>query len=279
MSDIKLVALDLDGTLFNNSSRISAGNLAAIKEACSQGVYVVLSTGRPYQGLPFDQIKGSGIAYAITTNGSAVYEIEGKNCIFEDSMPPSLTLPIIRHLLTLDIHMDAFVHGIAYTPEKCVAAGNKIDAPEVLKKYILETRTRVEDIIDFVESNQHNIQKMTLNFYPDANGVLVDRAAAHEFLLSRPEIECVSGGYNNLEFTKRGVDKGVGLHALADYLGIPMSQTMAIGDTGNDVKIIQAAGFGVAMGNATEDVLAVADAVTLTNVEDGVAAALRKYVL
>lgn len=279
MGDIKLVALDLDGTLFNNSSQISSGNLEAIRKATAQGITVVISTGRPFQGLPFDQIAGSGIRYAITTNGSAVYEIEGKKCLFEDSMPPAITLPIIRKLLTMDIHMDAFIQGNAYTPEKCIAAGLKITAPEVLKKYILETRTRVPDLVEFVETNGYNIQKMTLNFYPDAEGVLVDRAATHEFLLSHEEIECVSGGYNNLEFTKRGVDKGIGLAALARYLQIPMESTMAVGDTGNDVQILKAAGFGVAMGNATEDVLAVADAVTRTNVEDGVAAAFYKYVL
>ena len=79
MKNIKLVALDLDGTLFNKESIISKRNLDTIKKASELGIAVVISTGRPLNGLPFDQIKGSGIRYAITANGSAIYELERKN--------------------------------------------------------------------------------------------------------------------------------------------------------------------------------------------------------
>ena len=67
MKDIKLVALDLDGTLFDNSSRISERNLAAIRSITDKGIHVVISTGRPFEGIPFDQIKGTGINYAMQT--------------------------------------------------------------------------------------------------------------------------------------------------------------------------------------------------------------------
>ena len=80
MNAIKLIALDLDGTLFNNQSQISAHNIDTIKKATEAGTTVVISTGRPYSGLPFEQLKGSGIRYAITTNGSAIYEIESGKC-------------------------------------------------------------------------------------------------------------------------------------------------------------------------------------------------------
>ena len=64
---MKLIALDLDGTLFNNQSQISEENIKAIKEATAAGINVVISTGRPFGGLPFEAIKGTGIRYAITT--------------------------------------------------------------------------------------------------------------------------------------------------------------------------------------------------------------------
>lgn len=86
MKNIKLVALDLDGTLFNHESRISRRNLDTIKKATELGIAVVISTGRPLNGLPFDQIKGSGIRYAITANGSAIYEIETGKCLREEAM-------------------------------------------------------------------------------------------------------------------------------------------------------------------------------------------------
>lgn len=277
MSDIRLVALDLDGTLFNNQSKISPANFEAVKRACQKNAAVVISTGRPFSGLPFDQIEGSGIRYAITTNGSALYDISSRKCLFEDGMSPSLTLPILRFLLSRDIHMDAFIQGNAFSPVCCLEAARKLSVPASIKKYIIESRTRIEDLPGYVEENHLMIQKMTLNFYPDADGVLVDREEVKSYLCSNPDIVCVSGGYNNLEFTKAGVNKGTGLIKLADLLGIPMECTMAVGDTENDMEILKTARIGIAMGNAAPAVKAIADDITLSNEEDGVAAALDKY--
>jgi len=81
---MKLIALDLDGTLFNNKSQISKENIKAIKEATAAGINVVISTGRPFGGLPFEAIKNTGIRYAITANGSAIYEIDTKKCLYEN---------------------------------------------------------------------------------------------------------------------------------------------------------------------------------------------------
>lgn len=277
MSNIKLIALDLDGTLFNSQSKISSGNLAAIKSATEKGIYIVISSGRPFCGLPFEQLEGTGIQYAITTNGSAIYDITTKGCIYENCMDRSITTPILSFLLSKDIHMDAFIHGDAISPKKCLEAAYKLASPAPLKKYIIESRTRVEDLPRYLEENNLEIQKMTLNFYPDEKGILVDREEVKAFLLQNPNITCVSGGYNNLEFTKAGVDKGEGLKMLARYLHVPMEDTMAVGDTENDISILKAAAIGVAMANATEDVKAVADEITLSNDEDGVAAIISKY--
>ncbi len=277
MSNIKLIALDLDGTLFNNQSKISDGNLAAIRKATEKGIYIVISSGRPFCGLPFAQLDGTGIRYAITTNGSAIYDIITKQCIYEDCMDSSITSPILDFLLSKDIHMDAFIHGDAVSPKKCLAAAYKLASPAPLKKYIIESRTRVDDLPEYLKENHFEIQKMTLNFYPDENGVLVDRNEVKEFLLNNKNITCVSGGYHNLEFTKAGVDKGAGLKKLAEYLHINMNDTMAVGDTENDISILKAAAIGVAMANATEDVKAIADEITLSNDEDGVASIISKY--
>lgn len=133
MNAVKLIALDLDGTLFNSQSQISAHNIDTIKKANEAGATVVISTGRPYNGLPFEQLKGSGIRFAITTNGSAIYEIESGKCLFEEAMDEEIILPILDFLLTKDIHMDAFIGGKGYTPVQCVAAGQKLANPPALK--------------------------------------------------------------------------------------------------------------------------------------------------
>lgn len=279
MKDIKLVALDLDGTLFDNSSRISKHNLTAIRSITDKGIHVVISTGRPFEGIPFDQIKGTGINYAITANGSGIYEISTGKCLYENAMDEELVTPILNFLLTRDIHMDAFIGGKGYTPIQCVETAQKLTVPSSIKNYIITTRTRLDNILQFIHENQLKVQKMTLNFYPAADGTLIDRETVRKFLVSNPSITTVCGGYNNLEFTRADANKGVGLRKLAEILGVNPDATMAIGDTENDLAIIEAAGIGVAMGNATDAVKARADYVTTTNTKDGVAAAIEHFIL
>ena len=276
---IKLVALDLDGTLFDNSSRISERNLTAIRSITDKGIHVVISTGRPFEGIPFDQIKGTGINYAITANGSGIYEISTGKCLYENAMDEELVTPILNFLLTRDIHMDAFIGGKGYTPVQCVETAQKLTVPSSIKNYIITTRTRLDNILQFIHENQLKVQKMTLNFYPAADGTLIDRETVRKFLVSNPSITTVCGGYNNLEFTRADANKGVGLRKLAEILGVNPDATMAIGDTENDLAIIEAAGIGVAMGNATDAVKAKADYVTTSNTEDGVAAAIEHFIL
>lgn len=279
MKDIKLVALDLDGTLFDNSSRISKRNLTAIRSITDKGIHVVISTGRPFEGIPFDQIKGTGINYAITANGSGIYEISTGKCLYENAMDEELVTPILNFLLTRDIHMDSFIGGKGYTPIQCVETAQKLTVPSSIKNYIITTRTRLDNILQFIHENQLKVQKMTLNFYPAADGTLIDRETVRKFLVSNPSITTVCGGYNNLEFTRADANKGVGLRKLAEILGVNPDATMAIGDTENDLAIIEAAGIGVAMGNATDAVKARADYVTTTNTKDGVAAAIEHFIL
>ena len=279
MKDIKLVALDLDGTLFDNSSRISKRNLTAIRSITDKGIHVVISTGRPFEGIPFDQIKGTGINYAITANGSGIYEISTGKCLYENAMDEELVTPILNFLLTRDIHMDAFIGGKGYTPVQCVETAQKLTVPSSIKNYIITTRTRLDNILQFIHENQLKVQKMTLNFYPAADGTLIDRETVRKFLVSNPSITTVCGGYNNLEFTRADANNGVGLRKLAEILGVNPDATMAIGDTDNDLAIIEAAGIGVAMGNATDAVKARADYVTTTNTKDGVAAAIEHFIL
>ena len=277
--NIKLVALDLDGTLFDNSSHISERNLTAIRSITDKGIHVVISTGRPFEGIPFDQIKGTGINYAITANGSGIYEISTGKCLYENAMDEELVTPILNFLLTRDIHMDAFIGGKGYTPVQCVETAQKLTVPSSIKNYIITTRTRLDNILQFIHENQLKVQKMTLNFYPAADGTLIDRETVRKFLVSNPAITTVCGGYNNLEFTRADANKGVGLRKLAEILGVNPDATMAIGDTENDLAIIEAAGIGVAMGNATDAVKARADYVTTTNTKDGVAAAIEHFIL
>lgn len=276
---IRLAALDMDGTLFNHESQISAADRETIKEASQNGVEVVISTGRPYAGLPAELLTSIGIHYAITANGAAVYRLPDKECIYSDCMEPSLVCPILKKLQKKDIHMDAFIDGEGFGQASCRPKIGLLDMPESIRAYIRSTRSFQEDLAVFIEENQLDVQKMTLNFYPLPDGTFQHREEVKALLSSCPGISFLCGGYHNLEFTKAGASKGMGLRFLCTHLCIPLSETMAVGDTQNDIDILKTAAIGVAMENARDDVKEIADYITRSNENSGVAHAIRRFAL
>ena len=110
-NNIKLIALDLDGTLFNKDGIITAANKEQLNRAAAQGIKIVISTGRPFNGLPFEQIKDTTIEYALTTNGASVYKIEGKECLYEDGMDLDTIMPILDWILAKEIHIDIYMNN------------------------------------------------------------------------------------------------------------------------------------------------------------------------
>jgi len=276
LSGIRLVALDLDGTLFNNNGIITDATKTAIQNAAKAGIHIIISTGRPFNGIPFEQIKDTGIRYAITANGSGIYEIDSQTSLFESCLPNEVTFPILDFLNTKEVHMDAFIDGKGVSPYKCIQTGRNLPIPKHLIRYIVDSRIRVDDLKEYLTDNHLEMQKMTINFLKAENGVLKYREEVKSFLSANPHVNCVSGGYNNLEFTRADVNKGVGLHQIAQYLHIDANQTMAIGDTENDIEILKAATVGVAMANATDAVKEIADVITLSNENDGVAVMLNQ---
>lgn len=108
---------------------------------------------------------------------------------------------------------------------------------------------------------------------------LSDKESLREELSSVEGLAISSSMYNNLEINAEAATKGNALLWLADHLGIPREETMAFGDGENDISMLKAAGTGVAMGNASDHVKAAADEVTLTNEQDGVAAAIQTWIL
>lgn len=276
---IHIIALDLDGTLFNRDRQITPYTKEQIKKAVDRGIAVVISTGRPYVGLPLEEAAVLGIRYAITTNGAAVYEIPTRTCLYEKCMSEDFSWKILGEVLKKHVHLDAFVHGDAYTQTSTLEVVRHSSLPESTRNYILTTRDQVEDISAFFKKNHLRLQKATINFEIESDGRFVDREETKELLLSYPQIQVVCGGYNNLEFTSAGVTKGAGLRFLCEHLNIPIESAMVCGDSENDKDIMEAAGFAVAMGNAEREIKEIADYVTATNEEDGVGLAIEKFAL
>lgn len=276
---IKLVALDMDGTLFNDKLEITEENQRMIRAAIEAGTHVIISTGRPYVALPIEKLTDLGIRYVITSNGGGIYRIPEKECVYSSCMPPEVIAPIIRHLQTKEIQYDAFISGNRYRESNRQHIVDRLTQfPEATRNMVKTNAMFVDDLATFIEERDLDVEKMTINFYPLPDGTYKDRDAVWNYLSANPQITALCGGYMNMEYTMAGTTKAMGLRFLADLLDVPMECTMACGDTQNDADIMQAAAIGVAMGNAGNDIKAIADFVTNSNNDSGVAYAIEKFV-
>ena len=274
---IKLLALDVDGTLFDDSGKISQASIDAMNQAREAGIEVVPTSGRDYDGIPWDQLEKVDINYVITTNGSAVYEAKTKKCLYEKYLDSGKMIPIFEYLLKKEIYINVFVDGVNYTPVQVYSYIDNLDLPDYVIQHMKENRKGITDLIEYLKNGDAKMQKATLNFQKQENGEFLNRKEVQEYLEKCPDIKVVDGGFDNLEFTKAGTNKAAGLKFLAGHLGMTMDEVMAVGDSENDIEMLREAGLGIAMGNAADEVKSVADELTLDNEHEGVAAAIAKY--
>ena len=170
--------------------------------------------------------------------------------------------------------LSIFIGGKSYTTRENAELSLDITPPN-LRSYFRKTRIEVEDMDKTLLEHAHEVEKFSMMY-----ATVEQRDAAWRGMEAAcPELEIASSIERNLELSAPGVTKGRGLMALAAHLGLTPGQVMAVGDSGNDLTMVQMAGLGVAMANATPDVLAAADVVTGDNNHDGVAQAIEKYVL
>ena len=277
--DIKMIAVDLDGTIFTNSKEILPETLSALERASAMGIEIVPATGRPFHGVS-EKVTGlEFVNYILTCNGAAIYNRRTGECLYEQPMSWEKGAEILTALKGLNISIDAFINGYSYKERSQINFIDSLALSQVMKDYIKKTRLYVDDLIEFVSSEKHSVQKITLNFAKNPDGTSLDRDETKARLDKISDIAVVSGGDNNLEITESTINKGISLVNFGKRLGIDRSQIMAFGDSGNDLEMLKAAGFGVAMGNSEKAVLDIADYVTLSNNDNGIGDAIEKLIL
>ena len=270
---IRLIGLDLDGTVFDSQKRISPRTRAAIAAACARGAAVLPVTGRPRAGLPQAFLDIPGVRYAVTSNGAVILDLARDQVLATAPLGREDALWALERSRALGAVTDVYVDGSAYTSAATFDALLAAAQPE-MRAYFLATRTVVEDLPGWLAGLERPVEKLTMLFQrPD------DRLTAWRVFEQAGPFEATSSLPNNLELNARGVDKGKALLRLAGLLGLERQQVMVCGDSSNDVAMLRAAGLGVAMGNATPEAAAAADVRTATNDEDGVALAIERYVL
>ena len=267
--DIRLIALDLDGTLLTDDKRLSARNRAALTAAAAAGVEIVPATGRLFIALPEEVRALPFLRYVIAMNGAAVLDAGRAGDIKTlraAEIPVAEAVEILRFLDGQDMIYDCYYGGRAF-----MTAAMKERAGEFTSGFPLESlrklRAPVPELKAFLLERGGGVQKIQINARTaELRGRLL-RELPERF----PEIIATSSLPGNIELNHLSANKGDALDFLAGRLGLAREQTMAFGDGLNDVPMLRAAGIGVAMGNASPEAFAAADRVTADNNHDGIA--------
>lgn len=271
---IKLIALDLDGTTLNDDKHISAANKAALEEAVENGVNVVIATGRAFCALPDDVFKVKGIQYVLTSNGAAITDLRTGKTIYENCIAPHAVEEAVAVFRQHDFMVEAFTDGGAFIDCKIYDGMKNSQFGYRHVEYVLETRKPVDDIYDFILEHKEHIENLNVVFEHQK-----DRTMMRGILGGIPDSTLTSAFDNNLELGGATTSKAGALLELGKLLDVTADEMMAVGDSPNDMAMMEIAGMPVAVGNAKPEVKAIAKYISATNKEDGVAEAVRKFVL
>lgn len=269
-----MVGLDLDGTLLNSEKKLTEYTKRIIQKALEQGCVVLVSTGRPITAVPKEVISIPGMQYAVTTNGAQVLDLKSGKALFTNLIPIDVSKKVLEIFADYDALYEIFVDGRGYAKAECMERLSHYFEKPSSREYMRTTRTPVESVEETLAKFDESLEKIHAIFH-DMN----ERKEAIGRLLQIPEIVVASSAPTDVEINRKGTDKGMGLLRLGEMLGIQREEIMACGDEMNDYKMLQTVGFAVAMGNGVSEIKEIADYITDTNDNDGVAKAIEKFVL
>lgn len=269
---VKFIACDLDGTLLSQDHiTVSERTKKALFEAHQKGIKLAVATGRTLSVIygVIDQLPF--IDYVIYSNGAAVCDLKAAKTAYEKYMPAETARSIFSFLSSYPVYFEFYQGGKQHIQAGCEKYFTGMDMPREFLEAYAESTISHTDIMPFADKG---VEKINLFYF---GGEYYDEIKS--FLFSHPEIDCTSPVAGDIEMTYKGVDKAFALEGVCSQLGIDGSEVMAFGDADNDLKMLEFAGYGTAMGNACGECKKKAKYVTLSNSQDGVAAAVEKYAL
>ena len=273
MEPIRLIAMDMDGTLLGpKPDVIPPENAAALRLAADKGVHLAIASGRLPDDAGFFALDADLPMSIIALNGSAVMDHPLGSLLESHYIEPETALDILRMLEEQQLTYSLF------SDHDVVHCHGQEDIGLLLGTYLTRegSRTRILRAVSDAFARHNRVSKFVVTCEENPELLLPLRRRLES---GAPLVEVTSSWVNNIEINPAGVNKGSALTALAASLGIPMSQVMAIGDNDNDISMLRAAGYGVAMGNATPSAMEAADWVTLPHQRCGVAAVIHALVL
>ena len=275
MEGIKIIALDLDGTLLDSEKRLSEENRRALEQAADKGIEIVPTTGRIYAIIPEVVRQLPFINYAITVNGAELYDVRKDRVLAKNELPWEKAVEIMEYLDGFDVVYDCYQNGGGYMTKAYLDKVGDYLTSDYFKEIYAKSRTPVPELKAYLRDKGDGVQK--LQFCTKDQAL---RAFLLQDLQERFDGVAVSAALAfNGEINDEKGHKGGALTKLCAHLGCTMENVMTIGDGANDITMLQMAGVSVAMENAAPEVKAAAKYVTASCDESGVAQAIRKFCL
>lgn len=269
---LKLIAIDLDGTLLNSDHMtMQPENRQAIERAINKGIHVVPTTGRTLYDIPEFIRKLPGIKYIITSNGAEVRDTETGDMLFSSHVPLDIAFEVLAAAEEKLVYTEVYTGGRAFVQKNL--RSEKIEKSPMFALFrLLNKRNEEDSLADFIKRNPDPVEKIEL---------LTESSSVSQTIteqLQKLPVAVTTSGMNSVEITNLSTDKALGLEKLCGLLGVKPEEVMAIGDSMNDKEMLDWAGIPVAVENADEQLKEAAEFVTLSNEECGVAFAIDKFI-
>ena len=272
--DIKLIALDLDGTLMlPDHITVSERNKTALKKARDMGVRIAVSTGRTLsvvkrviEQIPF-------IDYVMYSDGAALYDVSKGKDIYEKLIDYDVAKSVIEYLNGIEVYYNLYIGGRIVTQNGRQRYFKNSDLPKDFVEDYIRNTTVYDNLLESIDGMGTELIVGFFNSEKELN-------SAFEYMERYKDRLYVTSAFTNeFEMTNIEATKGKTMDYICSLIGIGSENVLAVGDSHNDMPMLEFAGVGVAMGNAEEAVKNKSDFVTETNANDGVALAVEKFVL
>ena len=263
-----LIAIDIDGTLITQGLKIANPVFEAVQRVVKVGKKIVLCTGRPFPGAkPYMEELGliNEGDFMITYHGALVQRTDTLEEIIHYQLNQEDLLQWQTLATDLNSNFQAVRNDGVYTHSK------NLDQFSLVEPFVNNIPLRIRTMSEMKQEMAYSKFLITDEFE------VIQNLEDHTSMKMRQNYTVFRSTPNTIEVLNKKASKGQSLKELAHQLNIPKERVMAIGDSGNDIDMVEYAGLGVAMGNAIPEVKDVADVVTTTNEENGVAKAINRY--